>query len=185
MPIVAKDEQKVFHLQPAGNQQAVCYDVWDIGIQEIEWKGEKKYQHKIIIGFELEERIASDDDMNGQKYKIHRRYTLSLGDKSNLAKDLTSWRGRAFTKEEKTGFDVEKLVGVNCMLSVIHGVSPFTGKELAKISAITALPKGLPKITSETPRSMPDWVKELQAKAKEPAAEPVEVVEEAAEEIPF
>jgi len=67
---------------------------------------------------------------------ISKFYTLSLHEKSNLGKDLTSWRGRPFTETEKQGFDVRNLIGVPCQLNVMHKDN---GKE--DISSIMPLGK--------------------------------------------
>ena len=42
-------------------------------------------------------------------------------EKANLSKDLTSWRGRPFTEDEKKGFDISNLVGKVCQINVIEG----------------------------------------------------------------
>lgn len=73
---------------------------------------------------------------------IQREYSLSLSEKSNLRKDLQSWRGREFTAKELEGFAVETVCGVPCMLSVIHKQNA-QKKTYANISAISGLPKGV------------------------------------------
>ena len=57
---------------------------------------------------------------DGKPFLISRRYSLSLHEKSSLRRDLESWRGRAFTQEELRGFDLEVLIGVGCLVSVVH-----------------------------------------------------------------
>ena len=157
--IIAKEGQELNFL-PVGNYQAVCFDIWDIGIQEGSYEGKPNSAHKIIIGWEVDEKIESQDDYNGKRYKIYGWYTLSLGKKSNLRRDLTSWRGKEFTAEELKGFKINKLLGANCMLNVIHQDN---GKP--KVSAVTSVPKNLPKIDPETVQSTPEWVKKFQNKA--------------------
>lgn len=185
MPIIAKDESKVYHLAPAGMVQAVCFDVWDLGLQEtkvrINGQEKTKIQHKIKIGWELAETIQSQDEQNGKPHKIYKNYTLSLHEKAALCKDLTSWRGQAFTKEEKKSFDVEKLVGVNCFLNMIH--VPVGDKTYANISAINPLPKSMPTMLPQSGRELPEWIKKIQDKAV--SAEPEHVVETEENDIPF
>jgi hypothetical protein len=111
MPIVAKGTSTKFEPAPAGAQQAVCCDVVDLGLLETQW-GPK---HKVEV------RWQSEHDMSdGKPYLIAKRYTLSLNEKANLRHDLEAWRGRAFTEAELAGFDLEKLIGVNCLVNVIH-----------------------------------------------------------------
>lgn len=73
---------------------------------------------------------------------ISKDYSLSLSEKSNLRRDLQSWRGREFTAKELEGFAVESVVTVPCMLSVIHKQSA-QKKTYANISSISGLPKGV------------------------------------------
>ena len=67
------------------------------------------------------------------------RYTLSLHENAALRRDLQSWRGRAFTETELAGFDLKTVLGVPCMITLVH--SP-DGK-YANIQAVAGLPKGM------------------------------------------
>jgi len=138
MPIVAKSGTD-YKPAPAGTHSAVCVDVVDLGILAVTYAGETKEQHKIEIVWQ----IAEDRD-DGKPYTIKRRYTCSLHEKASLRRDLESWRGKPFTDEECQGFDIEVLIGVPCMLGVVHNT---TAKgTFANPSAIMQLPKGMPKI---------------------------------------
>lgn len=104
-----------------GMHKAICYGVYDLGTQFNEYFG--KSSHRVLIQWELpEERI--DVDRDGETVNLPRAqskmYTLSLHEKANLRKDLESWRGRSFTAEELAGFDLQKLLGVDCQIQVIH-----------------------------------------------------------------
>lgn len=166
MPIIASAKGKTFHIAPAGMTQAACFDIWDIGLQKREFKKKIKIQHRIIVTWEINERIESQDDYNGKRHRIRKEYTLSLHEKAALYKDLVSWRGRPFTEEEKNEFDLEKLIGANCFLNIVHVESG--GNTYANLSAINPLPKGTPLITVETARSIPDWIAKKQAEAVSP-----------------
>jgi len=87
-------------------------------------------------------------------YTVSSRYTASLHEKSRLRADLQSWRGRAFSAEELAAFDLEKLIGVGCLLNVVHTAR--NGKQYADIVAIMPLPKQTPKLTVS-----PDFVRQL------------------------
>ena len=65
-----------------------------------------------------------------------------MHEKANLRHDLQSWRGRSFTEEEAKAFDITKLIGIPCMLNVIHNVSKANGNTYANIAGVTAIPKG-------------------------------------------
>ena len=160
MPIYAsKGDGKEYYLVPAGTSQAVCYDIWDIGFQEGEWQGKKIVNHKVIIGFEITELVPKGE-FEGKHMTINNFYTLSLASKANLRKHLEGWRGKAFTEQELEKFDIEKLIGVNCMLNIIHNEN---GK--AKIVGISRLMNGLIPLIAENKRSSPEWVAKFLAKA--------------------
>lgn len=142
MPIIATaTEGTSFTPAPEGVHHAVCVDVVDLGNVEVEWQGKKKLQHKVNVVWQISE--TRDDDT---RFRLFKRYTLSLSDKANLRKDLESWRGRAFTEDELRGFDVEKLIGANCLLNVVHRKSNDGTKTYANVVSIMPLVKGMPKL---------------------------------------
>lgn len=159
MPIMAKEE-KTYEPIPTGMQQAVCARVCDIGTHQGDYKGKTTYAHKIVIIWELSE-AKTEGQFKGEPFQISKFYTLSLGKKANLRNDLDSWRGKKFTEDElQDGFDLERLIGVNCFLNIIEGEGKF------KIQAITPLAKGMatirPKMTSE-----PEWIGKFRAESME------------------
>ena len=98
---------------------------------------------------------------------ISKEYSLSLGKKANLRRDLEGWRGREFTADELKGFAVEKVLDKPCMLNVIHKTSA-SGNVYAVITGISALPKGVqckPRVHDllhyeiEQGKSCPQWEK--------------------------
>lgn len=130
---------------PAGTHLALCYRVVDLGTQPDSGYGAKE---KIVLFFELpHERIVVDG--RERPMGISKFYTKSLGKKASLRKDLESWRGRPFTAEELTGFDMKKILGVGCQLQVIDD----EGK--SKISAVVGLPKGTQVPPCQNP--MMEW----------------------------
>lgn len=129
----------------AGNYVARCYKMIEIGTCEEEFKGEKKQMHKVRIGWELPTELKIFNPEKGeQPCVIEKEYTLSLSEKANLRKDLQSWRGKAFTDEEAESFDITKLLGVPCMLNIIHvqGKKDPT-KTYQAIGSVSPIPKGL------------------------------------------
>lgn len=135
-----------FELTPAGSHIAVCYRAIDLGTQLIEWKGNQKKQRKIMLSWELCDEFMKEGKNEGLPFSIHKRYTFSSSEKSTLIKDLEGWRGRAFTKEEYGKFSIQVLMGIGCMLSVVHVERD--GKTYANIGSIMKLPKG---VTSKAP----------------------------------
>ena len=132
-------------LCPGGSWQAVCYDVWSIGLQESNIKGKIVVLPKIIIAWELAETIEKGQRV-GERYIINRRYTFSYNKKAWLRIDLESWLGRPFTERERTDFDVETMIGKNCFLSIIHKETD--ERTFANVQTVMSLPKGMPLITT-------------------------------------
>ena len=146
MPInVSASSERKSEPVPAGTHHAVCYGVIAVGTQP---SAQYQARRKVVICFEIPgERI----DINGKSLPrgISKRYTLSLNEKASLRKDLQSWRGRPFTSAELAGFDVSKLIGANCLLSVLH--QDRAGATYANISTISSLPKGMKVLPPENP----------------------------------
>jgi hypothetical protein len=167
MPIIASDSRKDFTPAPEGLHQAVCCDVVDKGLRKTPW-GEK---HKI----ELRWQIEGEPDESGHLPMVTKWYTLSLSDKAILRHHLEAWRGRKFTTEELQGFDLEKLIGVNCQIQIAHDLGA-EGKIYANVQAIVPLGKGMTKM-----RPSEDYVR-VQDRDK---TKPVDEVAEEDESVPF
>jgi hypothetical protein len=143
VPIIATaGEQREFTPAPAGLHQAVCVDVVDLGMLEVTYGGKTKQQHKVRVVWQIDE--AMDDD---KRFIVQKRYTLSLSEKATLRKDLESWRGKPFTRDEEMGFDLERLIGVNCFLNVVHASRD--GKTYANVASVVPLKRGMPTIAAE------------------------------------
>lgn len=172
MSLIAKDTTgdkfPKLPLPEAGTQQAVCCAVWDLGLQLSSFKnedGSDKHQHKIIIAWEITQKIdAPESEYHGKPYMLNKKYTLSLGEKANLRKDLESWRGRPFAAEElQNGFDLEKLYGANCYIGIKHEADRNDpSKVYANVTALLPLPKGVEKINPVRARdeAAPKWVQD-------------------------
>jgi hypothetical protein len=113
--------------------------VVDLGILEVTYSGKTKKQHKVNIVWQIEE--LRDDN---KPFQVRKRYTLSLHEKAGLRKDLESWRGKPFTEAELEAFDLEVLIGVGCLLSIIHAPRIGGGEPYANIAAIMKLTKSIP-----------------------------------------
>ncbi len=137
---VGANDGQSFTPAPAGVHQAVCVDIVDLGIVEVTWQGKTKQQHKINVAWQIDE--PRDD---GKPYLVFKRYTLSLSEKANLRKDLESWRGKKFTRDEEMGFDVESVLGANCLLNIQHNTNG--DKTYANVVSIMPLVKGMGKLS--------------------------------------
>jgi hypothetical protein len=140
VPIIATaGEGKSFTPAPIGVHQAVCVDVIDKGIVEVIYQSQSKRQHKIDVAWQIDE--LRDD---GKPFLVFKRYTLSLNEKASLRRDLESWRGRPFTRDEERGFDVETVVGANCLINIQHNVRG--DHTYANVISIMPLAKGMQKL---------------------------------------
>lgn len=131
-------------LIPTGNYVARCYKMIHIGTVEEIILGEKKIMNKVRIGWELPtEKRVFNEDKGEQPLVIDKEFTLSLHEKSALRGVLKSWRGKDFTEEEAKAFDITKLIGVPCMINIIHKPSKKDpSRHFEEIAGITAVPKG-------------------------------------------
>lgn len=152
MALIAKETaSSTFTPIPAGVHLACCYRIVDLGTQKTSFQGKDNFLHKILIQFE----IHGDDEAGmplltaqGEPMSISKRYTLSLGEKSSLRKDLQSWRGKQFTAEELRGFELHNLLEAWCMLNVTED-SGSDGKSYTNINAITPVPAAMRKTLPE------------------------------------
>ena len=116
----------------------------DLGTQKSEYKGEVKLLSKVMFQFEVHGEADDGTPLKtekGEPMSISKTYTLSLGDKATMNRDLSTWRGKAFTESErKGGFSLKNFLGEWAMLSIIKSTSA-NGKEYTNIEAINPVPK--------------------------------------------
>ena len=125
----------------AGTYPARCYSMVHIGTVTENIMGEDKTMNKVRISWEIPTELKEFKQGEGEKpWVVSKEYTLSLHEKSTLRKDLKSWRGKDFTEDEAKGFDISKLLGVACMLSISHKESK--GKKYMEVAGVSPLIKG-------------------------------------------
>lgn len=127
---------------PAGTHVACCYQVIDVGTHSGEFAGKKRTRRMVRIVFEVSEEIME----SGKPFSLGKSYTLSLNKKSILRAHLESWRGKPFSEQELMGFDVSKLIGVPCLLTVNHTPGKDDPSRVyATIQSVAGLVRGMPK----------------------------------------
>jgi hypothetical protein len=155
--IMAKDKggSGDFTPPPTGLHNALCVDVIDLGENESPFRddqGRTRIVHQIQIVWQLHNEDEDGEPLtrnDGKSFRISKFYTLSLNEKANLRKDLDSWRGVPFTEEELSdGFDVEKLIGVQCKLNLITKKNQ-KGEDRVVVASIARPSKRDPQITVE------------------------------------
>jgi hypothetical protein len=131
-----------FELPPAGSQAAVLVGLIELGHHENDYQGQSKgFQPRVFLVWELAEKKS-----DGSPFVVGRDYTQSLGKKANLRSIVEKWRGKTLGDDEE--YDLTKLIGKPCLLSLVHKQSQ-NNNTYAKIDGVGALPKGMapPKAT--------------------------------------
>lgn len=145
-------KQSNIPLLDAGIYTARCYQMIHIGTNTENIMGEDKALNKVRIYFELPTEMMVFKEGNGEQPRVmSEEFTLSLHEKANLRKFLESWRGKTFADKDLEDFDLSKLLGAACMLTVIHKENK-KGDVFANISGISKLMKGTkcPKQINDT-----------------------------------
>ncbi len=127
---------------PPGTHPAICYRFIDLGTQKSTFNNEAKLARKVMLSWEITDAELKMED--GHPFTISSRYTWSMHEKATLRKTLEAWRGTPFVRTDfgPGGFDVRKLIGVGCLLSIIH--EPREGGGVyANIGGVMKLPKGM------------------------------------------
>ena len=176
MSMIAKSEGNAsFEKLEDGVYPAVSSMLIDLGVQLSEKFG--KSSRKFIIVWNIENEFV---EINGEQQPriICKEYTMTLGEKSNLRKDLQAWRGKQFTPEELEGFNLLSILNKGCQLQILNTEN--NGKTYANIVSIMALPKGM-QITElantvvfdtyddktwENYTKVPSWIREKIKKAE-------------------
>jgi hypothetical protein len=133
-----------FETAPEGTHVARCLSIVDMGMQVSTFTDPKTGkpkppQHKVRLAFEL----CYERDQQDRPFVVSKQYTVSMHEKASLRKDLESWRGKSFSKEELEAFDLANLVGKSCMVTVKHASSADGTRTYANIAAISGIAKGM------------------------------------------
>jgi hypothetical protein len=217
MAIIAKSsgETTQRELIPAGTYLARCYSMVHLGTVKQSYLGEDKWTNLVRITWELPTELRLfNADKGEQPCVISKEVTLSMNEKSTLRALLTGWRGKAFSDEEAKEFDVAKLLGKPCMISIFHQASKSNPEKVyERIASISPVMKGMecpPQINptfefsvldynQDKFDSMPEFIKEMVRGSKEfqqmlqpkPVAQPAQVaqppvsIEDSFDELPF
>jgi hypothetical protein len=174
-----------FKIAPVGNHLARLYRVIDLGTQMREWEGKTTMTRRVKFFWELhgEDEQGNPLSMSDGKPMIQsREYTWSLHEKSALRQHLEAWRGLAFSDAELKGFDIKKVLGQFCMLTIAHRAS--NGKNYADVKNVSSVPSiirkaGLPAGINDTMifdltkfdpvmfESLSEWIKAIIVKSSE------------------
>ena len=139
MSMVVKSEgnSEIKQLEP-GVYTGIASAIIDLGIQENTMFGKRQRKVMIVWNIVGETVTVNDEEM---PRVMSKEYTMSLGEKSTLRKDLEAWRGKPFSTDELNGFDLTNILNVPCQLQINQQEK--NGKTFVTIAAIMAIPKGM------------------------------------------
>lgn len=148
MGVIVRRGETDFEATPMGLQDAVCVNVFDVGLQR--W--DDKTQHKVVVLFELAERRS-----DGKPFTLHKMFTASLHDRATLRGFLEGWRGKAFTPQELAdGWDLDRIIGVSCQLNLVEKQTP----DRRTYIEIASVMRPRVNLVAATPRSyVPEFVR--------------------------
>lgn len=187
MPIPARLPKGDFLPAPAGPTQAVCVDVVDLGLVENKFKAGTK-QAKVRFVWEISKKMP-----DGRPFLAAGMYTNSMHEKSNMRKMLESLRGRPYTKEQMEKLDLEKVIGANAILNIVH---VHRGEDTyANITSISPILDGMPKMkptgnytrVCERPGYVPpSYEEEEEAIEREPPldSDPIDLTDPLVDDLP-
>lgn len=158
---------------PAENMRGVITKIYYVGTQANTFQPNQKSAPKVILSYTVDAERS-----DGSYHVLSAIYTLSAHEKSGLTKTFAPIFGNQWPRDGQT-FDVSMLLGLNCMVDVIHNIKT-NGEASAKISKVSKLPKGFMPLETECDQvvwcfddpgamddtSVPNWIKEM-AKASE------------------
>lgn len=118
--------------------QAVVCDIIDHGFVRNTWGGKGGEEiHKCTLRWQVAESMK-----DGRPYIAQRRFTVSLHERAALRKAVNSIRGKPLTDKEAEGYELDELIGLNCLIEVKREQKP--RGLFAEVIGIMGLPKGMP-----------------------------------------
>lgn len=118
-----------------GLQAARIYKIVDIGTQTDTFEGEEKVARKMIVFFELSQKME-----DGKPYSIFKEYNQAIKwPNATLRKHWKSWKGKDMTDEEVQNFDARSLLGETCMVNLV-----LSNTKKAKVDNLMAVIEGVP-----------------------------------------
>lgn len=129
---------------------AILIGLIELGTMEVEWEGNTKEVPKIRVTFEITDEKKEWKEGEGEKpMVISQEYSYSMGSKAKLRKLVEGILGTALLDEEAYTFNMEDLLGKNCLLSIKHKTSKSTGNKYQIVDGASAPLKSMPILEPE------------------------------------
>lgn len=132
-------------LIPAGTYLARLYSIIEIGTETFEYQGEEKKSHKIRLTWELPTELKVFNEEKGeQPIVISEEMGFSMHEKATLrSKIVHGMLGTSLTDTEAEGFDIDNLLGKECLLNIVHKPSKKDSEvKYEQINSVSPLMKG-------------------------------------------
>jgi hypothetical protein len=164
--------ETTYQLAPEGMHEARCVWVTDIGTHHSNVPDGKK-QRKVILFWELPlQKTVFVDERGEEPFLVHKIYTMSLGERSNLYRDITAWQGKHAI--ERVRHNLALLLGEPCLVNVIHEMTK-KNQLRAKVISVAPLSKATRVPAQITPSlkysikdgvggafdDLPEWVQKM------------------------
>lgn len=140
MPTVPPKSERKYELAPEGTHVARIVQFYHIGTIPDTYQGKPRERNLVRFVFELPHETYEYEDEK-KPHLLSLEYTLSLSSKANLRKMVESLEGRKLSEDEENTFDVEALVGKECMVQVTHVEN--NGKTYANVINVMPIMKGM------------------------------------------
>lgn len=129
-------------LAPAGTFPARVYSIIYMGTVKGEYKGTPTSSYRVRLSWELPTKTRKfKEDEPAKPFSVSKELTLSMGSKSNLRPIVEGMLGVSFTDDDAKSFDIDELLGKDCLINLTHKESP-NGKYVA-INSTSQLPEGM------------------------------------------
>jgi hypothetical protein len=152
--------------RPVGVCQAVLCESVDLGIVPDKFSpGNTK--HEVVLTWQLAESAGKWKDKAGKEHLFlqSKIFRASLNVKANLRKIIEGMLGKPLVLEDGKVVQLDKLNGVNCMLTITKPAD----SDYTKIEAAAPLMKGLEKIKPSA-YTRPPWIDIMIAERKDSAS---------------
>lgn len=147
---------------PEGQYVAVCVDFILLGDAVDQYQNNEP---RIVTKGALVFQIEDTNPDTGKRYEPSIEFNLTFGEKASLRKFLENWRGKPYSNEEaRKGAPLHKLAGQCGVITITHKTSA-AGRTYAKITNITPLMKGLPKVDPMDYERSTHWEKKREDNA--------------------
>lgn len=171
-------------LAPAGTHVATLYKIQNLGKRIQTFQGKlKEYPDTLVhFTFELPNELhpftkTQEDGTEKEEMLplvVSREFVFSMGAKSNLRPFVEGIIGTRLSDEEAYAFDLEDLMGMSCLLTLVHKKSADGTRTFVDIAGASPLMKGMEKPIQVNPskifdvavasldeiNALPNWIRE-------------------------